>query len=617
MAPALQAAHPEIRTYAGRGADGSSIRLDVTPMGFHAFVRRADGRAWYVDPAQDRVGEDRVLSYFGAAMPARPSAFVERDLKRHAPSAPRRLRAASRPPRRHRLHAHLPARLPDRPDATPTYFGGTANVLAAKTSLINRVNEVYNDDLAIKFMLVAGTDTQLNLDTEAEATGAGRAVRRQRLLHGLQLADCSGADARPQRVRARPDRRGGQLRHRPHRPGRQRWRHRRPRRGRRAVQGRRLHRAAQPRTVTSTPSTTSPTRSATRWVATTPSTAPRCNCSAGNRNIDPFTTQVEPGSGSSIMAYAGICAHRQPPAAQRPLLLLRQRRPDQRDDGGPPSNENEQQVVNFTGLDAGEQFTISCARAAPRTAVTFTGTPADIDTVDVAAVSVRDGDQPGRGHRLRRRLRHPSAAGLHCRLGCGTSDIPTLTIAPVAGATFTTFTGTIYNGGPATNQGAVTATANHSPVVTAPRGQDDPGPDAVHPDRVGAPTPTRRHADLHVGADRPGGLAGTGLVEQQQAGRAAVPAVRGRGQGQSPADTLLYHSPGREPGRHLAEPDLPRPGPDPGRQHQRRDRHVSGAGGARHRAGHRPGDLDCFSEFLPTGGLGRQPAARRGSCTSG
>ena len=44
-------------------------------------------------------------------------------------------------------------------------------MLAAKVSLINRVNEVYNDDLAYKFLLVAGTDTKLNLLTAAKMTG--------------------------------------------------------------------------------------------------------------------------------------------------------------------------------------------------------------------------------------------------------------------------------------------------------------------------------------------------------------------------------------------------------------------------------------------------------------
>ena len=59
MEPKLAAAHPEIATYAGRSLDhdGTTIALDVTPMGMHAAVRGPEGqRAWYVDPAYDRPG---------------------------------------------------------------------------------------------------------------------------------------------------------------------------------------------------------------------------------------------------------------------------------------------------------------------------------------------------------------------------------------------------------------------------------------------------------------------------------------------------------------------------------------------------------------------------------
>ena len=61
----------------------------------------------------------------------------------------------------------------------PTYadYFGTANVLAEKVTLMHRVNQIYNDDLAIRMVLVNGTD-DLNFDTEAEATGPnGRAAR--------------------------------------------------------------------------------------------------------------------------------------------------------------------------------------------------------------------------------------------------------------------------------------------------------------------------------------------------------------------------------------------------------------------------------------------------------
>ena len=192
MEPALQAANPEIRTYAGHGADGSSIRLDVTPLGFHAFVRRADGRAWYVDPAEDRAGETRVLSYFGSAMPRPSVPFVERDLKRATDAA---LAAGSEDfstpggivsTRTYRL-----AFLTDPTYAA--YFGNTdLLVMAAKTSLINRVNEVYNDDLGIKFVMIAGTDTKLNLNA-AEATGTNGPCGASACFDAADLASCSGS----------------------------------------------------------------------------------------------------------------------------------------------------------------------------------------------------------------------------------------------------------------------------------------------------------------------------------------------------------------------------------------------------------------------------------------
>ena len=92
MESGLAADHPEIKTYAGRSQDGSAtVRFDVTPMGFHAFVRGAHGGdAWFIDPAYN--GDDSLyLSYMGddaARARARP---------RRAGARPRsRLRTASR-----------------------------------------------------------------------------------------------------------------------------------------------------------------------------------------------------------------------------------------------------------------------------------------------------------------------------------------------------------------------------------------------------------------------------------------------------------------------------------------------------------------------------------------
>lgn len=52
MSPELQAMHPEIRAYAGQGIThpGSTIRFDMTPLGFHAMILSADRKTIYINP---------------------------------------------------------------------------------------------------------------------------------------------------------------------------------------------------------------------------------------------------------------------------------------------------------------------------------------------------------------------------------------------------------------------------------------------------------------------------------------------------------------------------------------------------------------------------------------
>ena len=174
MESKLAAANPDIRTWSGVGVDDprATIAMDITPMGFHAFVRTPGGQGdWYVDPAYDRRGTTTHLSYRAADLPApnrrRAEGEIEtiRETVEARQAAEDRTTAPGEPVQRHYYRLALTS-----DPSYATYFG-TANVLAEKVTLINRVNQIYNDDLATELRLVDGTES-LNLDTEAKATGA-------------------------------------------------------------------------------------------------------------------------------------------------------------------------------------------------------------------------------------------------------------------------------------------------------------------------------------------------------------------------------------------------------------------------------------------------------------
>jgi hypothetical protein len=182
MEPRLAAANPDILTWSGRSLDnpGTTIALDVTPMGFHASVRGPGGQgAWLVDPAYNRRGTRTHLSYYAAAVDKSDAQdFVERETRAIGTSLARGavpgrdadLDADRDTDRAGRRVVQRVYRLALTSDPSYAAYFGTENVLAEKVTLVNRVNQIYNDDLAITMRLVDGTD-KLNLDTTVEALG--------------------------------------------------------------------------------------------------------------------------------------------------------------------------------------------------------------------------------------------------------------------------------------------------------------------------------------------------------------------------------------------------------------------------------------------------------------
>ncbi|MFC7726093.1 M12 family metallo-peptidase [Nocardioides sp. GCM10028917] len=558
MEQGLAARHPELTTYAGRAvADPTAtIRLDLTPMGFHASVRGDGNRAaWYVDPAWN--GDDSIyLSYRHGDLPRSDRGLVEpeidADTVKHLGTS-----LAETPGTEVSLRTYRLALVTD-----PSYAGhfGTQNVLAEKVTLMNRVNHIYNDDLAVRMLLIDDTD-KLNLDTAAKATEAngpcgsapcfppatlsggctGALLNRNRIVLG-QLVGASnydvghiglgingggvaglgviGGDGKARGCTGLPNPEGDYFAvdYVAHEIG---------------------HQFGGPHTFNGT----------------------EYNCS-GNRGGSPY----EPGSGSSIMAYAGICQqdnlqpHSDPYFSQRSITDISNTVTASR------APINDVQTVSLRDFDTdGESFTLSFNGT--QTAPIVRGTSYSLAGIDAAIEAVTGvGSVEVRGFGDLRVTAPPPG------------NVPTLddtgfevrfTGAPYAGTDvaalgFTTasgdvtgFVGETAQGGPQRNGGyTVTPTRNRAPVATAPVTKTIPirTPFAL----TGQATDPDGDALVYIWEqnDR-GGAAGTTLGSQTKI-NGPLFRIFGQYAPVTPAGTLQIES----PGENLATSDPTRVFPD-------------------------------------------------------
>lgn len=160
MPPQLAAKYPQIRSYVGVAADGTQARIDVSPLGFQAMVFARDG-VWVVQP-QDSRGGNAYMSFargqlqaskdFQCGVHGRPAAG-EIDAALRAGPLP--LTTTGTIKREYTIamaanHQYVDAVTP----GTPTVATGMAGIVAT----MNRVNQVYEKDFAIHMTLVANND---------------------------------------------------------------------------------------------------------------------------------------------------------------------------------------------------------------------------------------------------------------------------------------------------------------------------------------------------------------------------------------------------------------------------------------------------------------------------
>jgi hypothetical protein len=173
MEEGLAAKYPEIRTYSAR-AGGIHGRLDITSQGFHGMLTTPDGTV-FIDPRSDGDSRYYVSYYKRDYKPAdkeRPALFCGHDLLDEA----------------NRDHGATAARTGDTlrtyriaVAATGEYsafHGGAAAALSAITTTINRVNQIYERDLAVRMTLVANNNLIIytNGGTDPYTNGDGFAM---------------------------------------------------------------------------------------------------------------------------------------------------------------------------------------------------------------------------------------------------------------------------------------------------------------------------------------------------------------------------------------------------------------------------------------------------------
>lgn len=158
MAPELAERYPDIRTFRGQGIDDphASVRLDLTPHGFHAAILSPFGNV-YVDPYR-RGDVDHYLSYF--TRDARNPAAAGFRCGVQVTDAAHPLPLDGETPRVQSGTELREYRLAVAATGEYTIFhGGTVpDGMAAIVIAMNRVNGVYEREVAIRMNLIPNND---------------------------------------------------------------------------------------------------------------------------------------------------------------------------------------------------------------------------------------------------------------------------------------------------------------------------------------------------------------------------------------------------------------------------------------------------------------------------
>ena len=462
------------------------------------------------------------------------------------------------------------------------YFGGPANVTAAKVTLINRVTQVYETETSIRMVLIAGNDA-LNLDTAAQMTGTNGPCGGSACFTASQAGSCTSSTLSRTRVVI-----GLLVGARNFDVGHIGM----------GVDGGGLSSLGVVGTTNKAQGCTgipTPTGDffAVDYVAHEMGheyagnhtfNGTTSSCGGGNRNAG---TSVEPGSGSSVMAYAGICGVDNLQPHSDPYWSMKSFDEITTYTSGAETNTSEVQMGVLTGYTTnGQQFVLNyngqpSAPIVRGTNNTAAGYKAAIEaisgwpsggTVTVSSISDTAFTVTFGGNLANTQTALLSLSG--CTGGC-TGTVGEITV-----------------GGASTRRGTVTNTGNSAPVVTTTASYTIPvrTPFTLS----GSATDADSDALTYMWEQTDRGNAGTVLTNNtklngplfRQFGTAAIV---------SSADTLLFHS----PGENATTTDPTRTFPNMAQILANNTNAVSGACPTAS-ATPTADQIECFSEYLPT-----------------
>lgn len=184
MAPELARQFPDIKTYTGQGIDDptASIKLDLTPQGFHAMTLSVNGSV-FIDPYA--LGETNYyISYYKKDYQRNNKMFFEIppiDNRQKEQIKQNKVPNSNNPTDDPQLLQSPDGKLRVYSLALAgtgeytTFHGGATQALAAMNTTMNRVNGVYERDLSVRMTLVANNNllvyTNANTDPYTNDNG--------------------------------------------------------------------------------------------------------------------------------------------------------------------------------------------------------------------------------------------------------------------------------------------------------------------------------------------------------------------------------------------------------------------------------------------------------------